>query len=67
MTGNIYFFSTLDVSVQSKVTLGIYIQVTVLGKASINILTKQGEQKVRYDVYYVFGLENSLMSTGQLL
>jgi hypothetical protein len=67
MTGNIELFSSLDESVQTKVTLGTYIQVIVLGKGSINILTKQGEQKVMPDVYYVSGLKHNLMSTGQLL
>jgi hypothetical protein len=60
-------FSSLDKSVQTKVTLGTNIQVIVLGKGSINILTKQGEKKVMPDVYYVSGLKHNLMSTGQLL
>jgi hypothetical protein len=67
MKGNIQFFSSMDESVQTNVTLETYIQVTVLGKVSINILTKQGEKKVMYDVYYVSGLKNDLMSTRQLL
>jgi hypothetical protein len=60
-------FSSLDKSVQTKVTLGTNIQVTILGKGSINILTKQGEKKVMPDVYYVAGLKHNLMSTLQLL
>jgi hypothetical protein len=60
-------FSSLDESVQNKVTLGTDIQVIVLGKGSINILTKQGEQKVIPNVYYVSGLKHNMMSTGQLL
>jgi hypothetical protein len=67
MTGNIELFSSLDESFQTKVTLGTDIQVTVLGKGSINILTKEGEQKVIHDVYYVSGLKRNLMSTRQLL
>jgi hypothetical protein len=63
VTGNIELFSSLDKLIQTKVTLGTYIQVTVLGKGSINILTKQGEKKVIPDVYYVSGLKYSLMST----
>jgi len=43
MTRNIELFSSLDKLVQTKVTLGTYIQVIVLGKGNINILTKQGE------------------------
>jgi len=67
MTGNIDLFSTLDDLVQTKVTLGTYIQVTVLGKGNMNILTRQGEEGVMSDVYYVSGLKHNLMSTGQLL
>ena len=32
MTGNLIFFSNLDISVQTIVTLGNNVQVTVLGK-----------------------------------
>jgi hypothetical protein len=60
-------FSILDESVQTKVTLGTDIQVIVLGKGSINILTKKGEHKVIPDVYYVSGLKHNLMSRGQHL
>jgi hypothetical protein len=60
-------FSSLDKSVQTKVTLGTNIQVTILGKYSINILTKQGEKNVMPDVYYFSSLIFFLMSTGQLL
>ena len=67
MIGNIELFSSLDNSVQTKVTLGTDIQVTVLGKGNITILTKQGVPRVMNDVYYVFGLKHNLMSTGQLL
>jgi hypothetical protein len=67
MIGNLEFFSSLDKLVQTKVTLGTFIHVTVLGKGSINILTKQGEQKVIPDVYYVFGLKQNLMRRGKLL
>jgi hypothetical protein len=67
MIGNIELFSSLDESIQTKVTLGTDIQVIVLGKGSINILTKQGEQKFISDVHYVYGMKHNLMSTGRLL
>jgi hypothetical protein len=60
---NLELFSSLDKSIQTKVTLGTDIQVTILRKGNINILTKQGEKKVMHDVYYVSGLKHSLMST----
>jgi hypothetical protein len=60
-------FSSLDESVQTKVTLGTYIQVIILGKQSIHILTYKEEQKVMFYVYYVSGLKHNLMSIGKLL
>jgi hypothetical protein len=60
-------FSSLDESFQTKVTLGKYIQVTFLGKGGIKFFTKQGEEKVLSDVYYVSGLKHNMMRTGQLL
>lgn len=62
MTRNLELFSSLDKSIQTKVTLETDIEVTILGKGSINILTKKGEQKVMSDVYYVSGLKYNLMS-----
>jgi hypothetical protein len=61
---NLELFSSLDKSVQTKVTFGTNIQVTILGKSNINILTKQGEKKVIPDVYYVYGLKHNLMRRG---
>jgi hypothetical protein len=57
----------LDELVQTKVTLGTNIQVTILGKGSINILTRKGEKKIRPDVYYVYGLNHNMISIGKLL
>jgi hypothetical protein len=61
-------FSSLDESVQTKViVVGTDIQVTVLGKGIINILTKQGELKFMSDVYYVSRLKHNMMSIRKLL
>ena len=57
MTGNLNLFFSLDNSVQSDVTLGNNVQVTVLGKGTIGILTKQGESKFIPDFYHVEGLK----------
>jgi hypothetical protein len=43
----------LDKLIQTKITLGTNIQVTILSKENINNLTKQGEKKVMPGVYYV--------------
>ena len=67
MTGNLNLFSSLDNSVQIDVTLGNNDQVTVLGKGTVNILTKQGEHKYMPNVYHVEGLKHNLLSIGQLI
>ena len=46
MTGNLNLFSNLDTSVKTDVTLGNNVQVTVLGKGTIDILTKQGRVSI---------------------
>ena len=40
MTGNLNLFSNLDNSVQTNVTLGNNVDVTILGKYIVGILTK---------------------------
>ena len=64
MTSNLNLFSSLDNSVQTNVTLGNNVQVTVLGKGTVDILTKQGESKYIPDVYHVKGLKHNLLSIG---
>ena len=56
MTGNLNLFSSLDNSVQTDVTLGNNVQVIVLGKGIVGILTKHGESKFIHDIYHVEGL-----------
>ncbi|XP_059073703.1 uncharacterized protein LOC131874377 [Cryptomeria japonica] len=67
MTENLEMFSSLDESVKSDVTLGNDNKVSVMGKGSVNILTKMGEKKYISDVYFVSGLKQNLMSIGQLI
>ena len=62
MTGNLIFFSSLDNSVKTDVTVGNNVQVIVLGKGTIDILTKQGESKYIPDIYHVEGLKHNLLS-----
>ena len=66
MTGNLNLFSNLD-TVQTDVTLGNNVQVTILGKCTIGILTKQGEQNFMHDVYHIEGMKHNLLSIGQLI
>ena len=67
MTLNLNLFSSLDNSIQTDVTLGNNVQVIVLGKGIVSILTKQGEHKYMSDVYHVKGLRHNLLSIGQLI
>ena len=67
MTGNLNLFSSLDNLVKTDVTFGNNVQVTVLGKDIVDILTKQGESKYIPNVYHVEGLKHNLLSIGQLI
>ena len=67
MNCNLNLFSKLDNSGQTDDTLGKNVQVTILGKCTIGILTKQGDSKCILDVYHVEGLKHNLLSIGQLI
>ena len=67
MTGNLNLFSILDKSVQTNVTLGNNVQVTILGKGTIGIVTKHGESRFMPYVYHVEGLKHNFTSTGILM
>jgi len=67
MSRNIEMFSNQDESVKSKVALGIDRKVSVIGKGTVNILTKKGEKKYISDVYFFPGLKHNLISIGQLM
>ena len=47
--------------------LGNNVQVTILGKGTVSILTKHGENKYMSDVYHVKGLKHNFLSIGQLI
>ena len=67
MTSNLSLFSSLNNSVQTNVTLGNNVQVTILGKGIVGILTKEGEQKSMTYVYHVKGLKHIFLSIGKLI
>ena len=64
MTGNLNLFSSLDNSVKTDVTLGNNVQVIVLGKDTVDILTKHVESKYIPDIYHVEGLKHNVLSIG---
>ena len=61
MNGNLNLFSILDNSVKTDVTLGNNVQVTILGKGIVDILTKQGESKYIPNFYHVEGLRLQIL------
>ena len=67
MNGNLNLFSSLYSLVQTDVTLVNNVQVTVLGKCTVDILTKHGESKYIPDIYYVEGLKHNFLNIGLLL
>ena len=67
MTGNLNLLSILEKLVQTNVTLRTNIQVTVLGKGTLRVLTKKGEKKTMSDVYSIEVLKHNLISIAQLL
>ena len=67
LNGNLNLFSSLDDTAQTDVTLGKNVQVIVLGKGIVGILTKQGESKYIPHVYHIEGLKHNLLRIGQLI
>ena len=67
MTSNLNLLSSLDNSIKTDVKLGNNVQVIVLRKGIVDILTKQRESKYIANVYHVEGLKHNLLSIGQLI
>ena len=67
MSASKEIFSAIDESIKSEVKLGNDHQILVMGKVSISIRTKKGEEKKIPNIYYVPGLQHSLISIGQLV
>ena len=67
ISGTVEIFWTIDESVKLEVKFGNDHQISVMGKGSISIRTKKGEEKEIPDVYYVPGLQHNLISIGKLV
>ena len=52
---------------ENNVTLGNNVQVIVLGKGTVGILTKHGEQKNMPGAYHVEGMKHNLFRIKQLV
>ena len=61
MLVNEYLVWILDSFVTFEIKLGDDYQVKSPGKGVASILTKQDENKDKCDVYYVLGIEHTLM------
>ncbi|KAL4386156.1 hypothetical protein GQ457_09G030990 [Hibiscus cannabinus] len=65
MCGKREFFSNLDENFREKVKLGDNSSMNVMGKGTVHILVN-GSLHIITGVFYVPGLQNSLLSMGQL-
>ena len=67
MVGNLNLFFILDSPVQTDVTLGNNVQATIVGKATVVIITTQGERNFMPYVYHVESLKHNSLSIGKLI
>ena len=64
MSGSKEIFSAIDESIRLEIKLGNDHQISVMGKGSISIRTKKGEEKEIPDVYYVPRLQHNIIALG---
>jgi len=66
MTGNYESFITLDENIKSQITFGDGRKQNIQGKSVIVVKAKDNSTRKIYDVFYVLGLTQNLLSVGQL-
>jgi hypothetical protein len=59
--------SNLDKSLITTISLGDENSFKASGKGVVPVLTKHGEVKNIYDVYYVPNIKHNLLSVGKLM
>jgi hypothetical protein len=64
MTSNKKLFSSIDSSIQSKITLGDDYHVKALDKGVVLVLSKKNEKKDILHVFYVPNIRHNLISIG---
>jgi len=64
MTCNKMLSSSLDCPAINEIKLGDHTLVPTEGKGFVHVLTKQNQNKVIHDVYYVPNLKVNLISVG---
>ncbi|KAK1435293.1 hypothetical protein QVD17_01054 [Tagetes erecta] len=66
MTGNRDWFTSLDKSTTGRVRFGDDSKVDIEGRGAVILKSKNGQQRVLKDVYYIPSLRSNLISLGQL-
>lgn len=66
MCGDKMMFSNLDESFRNTVTFGDNSMVSIMGKGSIKICTKENSNQIIFNVFFVPDLKTNLLSVGQL-
>ena len=67
MTDDKNYFVTLDENVKTHITLSDGKKEDVVRKGTIAVKTKNDSLKLIYEVFYVPGLAQNLLSVGQLI
>ncbi|XP_024006149.1 uncharacterized protein LOC112082837 [Eutrema salsugineum] len=65
MTGNLAYFNRIDENVRGKVRFEDNSRIYIRGKGSVLFITKDGDQKILADVYYIPALKSNIISLGQ--
>ena len=65
MTGNRSYFKSINESITGKVQFGDDSRIDIKGKGSILFCSKDGENKILVDVYYIPDLRSNIISFGQ--
>ena len=67
MSRNESLFSFIDKNFKSEIKMGNNGIISILGKGSIMVCTKQGEKKEIQNVYFSPSMKHNLMIVGQLI
>ena len=67
MSGNESLFSFIDKTFKFEIKMGDNRTIPIVGKGSIMVYTKQGENIEIQNVYFGPSMKHNLMSVGQLI
>lgn len=66
MSGHYSKFNKIDVKITGQVKFGDGSMVQIMGKGSITLKCKTGENRTLNEVYYIPSLRSNIISLGQL-